>query len=194
MKERRSTLQPTYFDAIYAADPDPWKFASSPYEQDKYRLTLEALPQSRYRSALEVGCSIGVLTRALASRCDRLLAIDAARAPLAHARRRCAAQPAVHFAQMFAPAQWPEGLFDLILLSEVVYYLALRDVARVAGRIKKSLAPNGDIVLVHWTGPTNYPLSADQAVGLFIEEMRGVCVVIRSERFGFFRLDIMTRA
>ena len=93
MNELRQTLRPEYFDALYSADPDPWKFAASPYERAKYTLTLSAMPRSRYRSALEVGCSIGVLTRSLASRCNVVVAIDAAAAPLVEARRRCAALP-----------------------------------------------------------------------------------------------------
>ena len=40
MSEPRQTLRPEYFDALYAADPDPWKFAASPYERTKYTLTL----------------------------------------------------------------------------------------------------------------------------------------------------------
>jgi len=89
--------------------------------RDKYAITLAALPQSRYVSALEIGCAIGVLTEELASRCDRLLAIDAARTPLKEARRRCAELSTVRFEQMFVPEQWPDGAFDLILLSEIVY-------------------------------------------------------------------------
>jgi hypothetical protein len=53
MSEPRPTLGPEYFDALYTADPDPWKFAASPYEQAKYTLTLNAMPKPRYRSALE---------------------------------------------------------------------------------------------------------------------------------------------
>ena len=128
MSEPRPTLKPEYFDALYTADPDPWNFAASPYEQAKYTLTLNAMPKPRYRSALEVGCSIGVLTRSLASRCDAVVAIDAAPAPLVEARRRCADLPGVRFEQMFVPEQWPDGVFDLILLSEVVYYLSREDV------------------------------------------------------------------
>jgi len=117
MSATRQTLGPEYFDALYAADPDPWKFAASPYERNKYELTLDAMPKPRYRSALEVGCSIGILTRSLASRCDTLVAIDAAQAPLLEARRRCADLPGVRFEQMFVPDQWPDGAFELILLS-----------------------------------------------------------------------------
>jgi cyclopropane fatty-acyl-phospholipid synthase-like methyltransferase len=194
MSEQRQTLRPEYFDALYTADPDPWKFAASPYERGKYEITLNAMPKPRYRSALEVGCSIGVLTRSLASRCDAVVAIDAAQTPLAEARRRCADLPGVRFEQMFVPEQWPDGVFELILLSEVVYYLSREDVARLASRVTRSLSSGGSVILVHWTGPTNYPLSGDEAAALFIERVGLVCVVKRGDRYRQFRLDVLSRA
>ena len=152
MSEPRQTLRPEYFDALYTVDLDPWKFATSPYERGKYTLTLNAMPKPRYRSALEVGCSIGVLTRSLASRCDAVVAIDAAPIPVAEARRRCADLPGVRFEQMFVPDQWPDGVFELILLSEVIYYLSREDVARLASRVTRSLSRGGSVILVHWMG------------------------------------------
>jgi cyclopropane fatty-acyl-phospholipid synthase-like methyltransferase len=181
LSESRQTLRPEYFDALYTADPDPWKFAASPYERDKYTLTLNAMPKPRYRSALEVGCSIGVLTRSLASRCDTLIAIDAAQTPLLEARRRCADLPGVRFEHMFVPDQWPDGVFELILLSEVVYYLSRDDVGRLAAKVINSLPKGGSVILVHWTGLTNYPLSGDEAADLFIERIGPTCVVERAD-------------
>jgi trans-aconitate methyltransferase len=194
MSEKRATLKPEYFDALYTAEPDPWNFAASLYERDKYALTLKAMPKPRYQSALEVGCSIGVLTRSLASRCDTVVAIDAAPTPLIEARRRCADSPGVRFEQMFVPEQWPDGGFDLILLSEVVYYLNPDDVGRLAARVTHSLAKGGAVILVHWTGPTNYPLSGDEAAALFIERMGSICLVERADRHPEFRLDVLSRA
>jgi cyclopropane fatty-acyl-phospholipid synthase-like methyltransferase len=194
MSELRPTLKPDHFDALYAADPDPWNFAASPYERAKYTLTLDAIPKSRSRSALEVGCSIGVLTRLLASRCDSLLAVDAAQAPLAEARRGCGDLPSLRIEQMFVPKQWPGGVFDLILLSEVVYYLSREDVGRLATSVTRSLVPDGSVILVHWTGLTDYPLSGDEAVALFIEQMGMACVVRRADRYAEFRLDVLSRA
>jgi cyclopropane fatty-acyl-phospholipid synthase-like methyltransferase len=194
MSEPRPTLRPEYFDTLYAANLDPWKFATSAYERGKYALTLNAMQKPRYRSALEVGCSIGVLTRSLASRCDAVVAIDAAQSALAEARRRCADLPGVRFEHMFVPEQWPEGAFELILLSEVIYYLSRNDVARLASRVTCSLSRGGSVILVHWTGPTNYPLSGDEAAGLFIEGIRPTCVVERADRYAEFRLDVLLRA
>jgi len=194
MSEPRQTLKPEYFDALYTADPDPWNFAASPYERAKYTLTLNAMPKPRYQSALEVGCSIGVFTRSLASRCDAVVAIDAAPAPLVEARRRCADVPGARFEQMFVPTQWPDGVFELIILSEVVYYLNPEDVGRLAARVTHSLAKGGSVIMVHWTGSTNYPLSGDEAAALFIEQMGSTCVVGRADRYAEFRLDVLSRA
>jgi cyclopropane fatty-acyl-phospholipid synthase-like methyltransferase len=194
MSELRQTLKPEYFDALYTADPDPWNFAASPYERAKYALTLNAMRKPRYRSGLEVGCSIGVLTRSLAPRCDAVVAIDAASTPLVEARHRCADLPTVRFEQMFVPEQWPGGVFDLILLSEVVYYLSREDVGNLAARVTRSLAQDGSVILVHWIGSTDYPLSGDEAVALFIERVGSVCVVERADRYAEFRLDVLSRA
>jgi cyclopropane fatty-acyl-phospholipid synthase-like methyltransferase len=194
MSEPRPTLRPEYFDTLYAADLDPWKFATSAYERGKYALTLNAMPKPRYRSALEVGCSIGVLTRSLASRCDAVVAIDAAQTALVEARRRCADLPGVRFEHMFVPEQWPDGAFELILLSEVIYYLSHNDVGRLAARVSNSLAKSGSVILVHWTGPTDYPLSGDEAAALFIERIGLTCVIKRGDRYRQFRLDVLSRA
>lgn len=192
MSERRDTFQRAYFDALYAADPDPWKFASSAYEKEKYAITVASLPRTRYASGLEVGCSIGVLTRALAPRCDNLLAVDAAAAPLIEAKRRCADLPNVRFEQMFVPDEWPDLSFELILLSELVYFMDQEHVTRLAQRTACSLRPGGDVVLVHWTGATNYPLSGDKAVELFIRFIGPNLQTIRRSRFASFRLDVLS--
>ena len=193
MSELRQTLKPEYFDALYTANPDPWNFAASPYERAKYALTLNAMRKPRYRSCLEVGCSIGVLTRSLASRCDTVIAVDTSSTPIVEARRRSADLPGVRFEQMFVPEQWPGGVFELILLSEVVYYLSPVDVGRLADRVTRSLSEGGSVILVHWTGPTDYPLSGDEAAALFIEQMGSTCVVERADRYAEFRLDVMSR-
>ena len=186
------SLDTSYFEAAYAWAPDPWNLAGD-YEREKYAVTLAALPKQSYESALEVGCSIGILTRELASRCDRLLSLDAAQAALDQAKHRCADVAAVRFEQMFVPEQWPQEVFDLILLSEVVYYMDEQDVGRLASKAAHSLAASGDIVLVHWTGETNYPLTGDEAAGLFIDLIAPSVEVVRRDRYPTYRLDVLSR-
>lgn len=142
---RSTHLLPTAhdFEAMYRADPDPWKFATSDDEREKYAAPLAALPRPRYRRASEIGCSVGVPTRQLAARCHELLAVDVSETALAEARKRCADQPNVRFARMHVPAAFPPGPFDLILLSEVGHYLSADDLARARAATLAHLEPGG---------------------------------------------------
>ncbi len=92
----------------------------------------------------EAGCSIGVLTRRLAERCDTLLAVDIVEAPLETARTACADQPGVRFACMDIATNWPGGQFDLIVLSEVLYFLSPEAIARVAGWVTEKFCVRRD--------------------------------------------------
>jgi cyclopropane fatty-acyl-phospholipid synthase-like methyltransferase len=183
------SLSPAYFDALYAKDADPWRFASSDYERAKYQATLDVLPSPRFSRAFEIGCSIGVLTRRLATRCDSLLAVDVAEAALAQARMRCAELDHVAIRHMRVSQEWPDGRFDLIVFSEVLYYLSPADVARAAERTRESLRQGGTVLLVHYILPTNYPCSGDTASGIFIAETG--LVPILQQREAEYRLDLL---
>ncbi len=169
MTRRTGTIAPDYFDALYSAKGDPWGFSTSQYERDKYEATLGALGRQHYGRALEVGCSIGIFTRRLASRCDALTAIDASVVAVEAARRACADCGNVSVELGMVPSGFPDGRFDLILLSEVLYYLDVADLWRVADRCAETLAPDGEVVLCHWLGETDYPLTGEQASDLFAE-------------------------
>lgn len=192
MSERHTASLPArYFTDIYAADPDPWRFATSAYERDKYAATLASLPRETYGAGLEIGCSIGVLTRALAPRCGALTALDIAPAAIEAARARCADQSQVSFVLGAVPDDWPPGRFDLILLGEVLYFFTEADLARVVARVGETLAPSGDCVLVHWLGPQNFPLSGDAAAEGFIAGAAGFAEVIAQTRAPEYRIDIL---
>ncbi len=192
MTRRVDSLTPDYFAGLYGADPDPdpWGFTTSAYEAAKYAETLKALPRERYASALEIGCSIGVLTQQLAPRCDALLGIDVVETALAAARARNAATPWVRFEPCAIPGSWPAGRFDLIMLSEVAYFFTREDVGRIAARIGASIVPGGDIVLVHWLGETDYPLSGDAATEALIAAATYARPVHRA-RTAEYRLDVL---
>lgn len=183
------SLPPAYFDAMYARKNDPWDFATSPYERAKYAATLGALANARFASAFEVGCSIGVLTRLLANQCDRLLAVDVAEAALAQARRRCADLGHVAFERLQVPDQWPQQSYDLIVLSEVLYYMSREDVLHTAQRSRASLSPHGTVLLVHYILPTDYPCSGDTATESFIAAAKLTPSLQRRE--ASYRLDLL---
>ena len=164
-----ATLTTGYFDDVYKASDDPWSFATSDYERGKYETTIAALPRQHYGSAFEIGCSIGVLSEMLAPHCAKLLSVDASELPLKTARERLAGFAQVNVAQLSIPADFPPGPFDLILLSEVGYYLSVADLALARTRMVATLLTGGDLVLVHWTPPVpDYPLTGDQVHEAFL--------------------------
>ncbi|WP_244471669.1 SAM-dependent methyltransferase [Methylobacterium sp. ARG-1] len=193
---RSKSLDTEYFKGMYATESDPWRFASSPYERDKYAATLAALPRARYASGLEVGCSIGVFTRELCPRCDALVGLDVVPSVLDAARARCAGCPNVRFELAAVPVAWPDGRFDLIVISEVAYYLDRADLARLVARVRGAVLPEADIVLVHWLGVTHYPLSGDEAAEGFIADAQDFARVLKQSRTAAYRLDVLrvTRA
>ncbi|MYS19344.1 Nodulation protein S (NodS) [Streptomyces sp. DvalAA-14] len=142
-----------YFEAQYRRGPDPWHLAERWYEQRKYDLTAAALPRPRYRSAFEPGCSVGELTRRLAGRCDALLAADRVASAVETTRQRTAGLPGVTVRRLTLPDQWPDGSFDLIVLSELLYYFDAPTVDHLVARATASLEPGGTLVTVHWNHP-----------------------------------------
>lgn len=183
---------PGYFDALYAANADPWRFETSEYEAQKYAETIAALPRPRYADAVEIGCSIGVLTERLASRAGTVLGIDVAQAALDKAAARCAALPHVCFAKLRVPDEALPGHFDLILLSEVLYYFDGPTLKRVADQLHKAARPGTDLVLIHWLGETpDYPHTGDMAVETFIAATRDWTRITRQERRENYRLDVL---
>jgi LmbE family N-acetylglucosaminyl deacetylase/SAM-dependent methyltransferase len=138
------------FDAHYDRKPEGWDFDGSWYEQRKRAVTLAALPRPRFQSALELGCATGVLTAALTERADAVLGTDIARAPLERARRRA---PSARFVQAALPAEWPTGRWDLVVMSEVGYYLSPADLDVTIDRVLASLDDDGVLVACHWRHP-----------------------------------------
>jgi predicted TPR repeat methyltransferase len=161
--EKRERVPAEYFEALYTADEDPWRFASSDYERAKYAHTLATLGDRRFGRALEVGCSIGVFTAQLAARCDELVAIDVSPSALALARRRLAGEPHVTLAETAFPEEMPAGPWDLVLCSEVLYYLDPDALSLAEQRLAEALTEGATVVAVHWRPATRtYPWLGDE--------------------------------
>lgn len=190
---RRDTVGRDHFEALYAARPDPWRLATSDYERAKYAATLAALPRPRYARGFELGCAMGILTGQLGRRCDDLLAAEPVASALKEARARNADQPHIRFAPLFAPGEWPDGTFDLVVLSEVIDYLGAGDVAALAARVAQTTEPGADVLLVHWIGKTRGAPPRDENSDLFIAEAAPAFAALRRERNADYRLDLLRR-
>lgn len=141
------------FDAMYDAGDDPWGFADSVYEARKRDLVLSMLRRPQYGRVLEVGCADGALTAHLVERAEHVTALDVSREAVARVRSRALQDcTVIHGA---APKAVPEGPFDLVVLSEVGYFMEPADWTATLRRCRAALAPGGELILVHWQHDTH---------------------------------------
>lgn len=185
----RERLKREYFEKLYAESSDPWEFATSEYERRKYEQTLAVLQGRRFKRALEVGASIGVFTEMLAPYCDELLAVDASERAVTLARERLSGREKVRVEQRTLPEEMPGGSFDLIVASEVLYYLPQETVLLALRRFEEELAPGGTLLAVHWRKETRtYPLQGDEVHQLLIKNthLKNVQTIVEPE----YRLDL----
>lgn len=141
------------FERLHAVEDDPWQVRDSDYERRKRKLTLEMLPHERFSRGYEPGCSIGELSAALAARCDALVCQDVSETAVRQARARLAAYPQVQVRRGAVPADWPDGDFDLVMLSEIGYFLSATELDEMLRRTRMTLRPDGYVVLCHWAHP-----------------------------------------
>jgi cyclopropane fatty-acyl-phospholipid synthase-like methyltransferase len=151
------------FDRRYQDEGDPWAYCTSDYEHAKYEATLHACGPGPFADALELGGSIGVFSAMLAPHCARLTTIDFAPSAVQTARQRLAPYPRAEALLGEIPAAIPDGPFDLIVASEVLYYLENEALAETINKLEHVLAPGGRMVAVHWrpAGPERPFTAAD---------------------------------
>jgi cyclopropane fatty-acyl-phospholipid synthase-like methyltransferase len=159
-------LPDEYFDRMYATSADPWQLQERWYEKRKFAITLALLPYPRYRHAFEPGCSVGVLTEQLASRCDQVTATDIVPAALDAARERlhqAGADERVTFMQRSLDQLWPVTDFDLIVLSEVGYYMSAAALREMLDRELPRLSNAATVIAAHWRRRVaDYLMSGDE--------------------------------
>jgi SAM-dependent methyltransferase len=147
----------SYFDAMYADTLDPWGFETSWYERRKFGLTVASLPKARFRRCLEPGCATGSLTQLLSERCDEVIAYDFVPAVVRAATDRFVDHANVQVRTGEFPTYEPGGSGDLVVWSEVAYYLTDDGVERALAQLDRWLDVGGHLVAVHYTGETDYP-------------------------------------
>jgi SAM-dependent methyltransferase len=162
------------FERKYETSSDPWGYRTSAYERSKYAATLAALPRRPLTRALEVGCSIGVFSRLLAARCERLVAIDFSAHALTLARDELAGVANVELHRASFPEQVPEGEWDLIVCSEVLYYLDEPALLSAIGWLRARLQRGASVLAVSWRGVgREEPLLGDEVHDRLARELAG---------------------
>ncbi len=148
---------PPDFDRMYAHDPDPWRVATSWYEQRKLDVVLAAFRRPTYQLAWDAGCGTGELAARIARRCHEVVATDLSERAVELTRRRVADAGAMNVTvQVNALPNVPTAFdattrpADLIVLSEFLYYLDAEQRAATWKLLDGIAGPETDVVAVHW--------------------------------------------
>lgn len=177
---------PDAFEARYRDAPgnDPWRFATSAYEQGRYDTAIAALGARRFARAFEPGCATGELTARLARRCDRVVALDPSPTALRAAARRTAGLDGVELRRGALPEDWPDGTFDLLVLSEIGYYFDRATWRELVERAVTAATSGAWLLAVHWTGHSEDHVLHGDTVHRILGEVVGRPAV-RADQPGF---------
>ncbi len=161
-----TAISPAYFEAMFAGNDDPWSFRSRWYEARKRALTLASLPRPTYGRAYEPGCANGELSAGLATRCDHLLISDGTPRAVDVARERVGSMANVDVIEAWVPDDWPHERFDLVVISELGYFLEPDALDQLIGKVRGSLQPGGTVLACHWRPPiAGCAFSGDEVQG-----------------------------
>jgi SAM-dependent methyltransferase len=158
-------LDDDYFHHMYRHNPDPWDFTNRWYEERKRALTMAILPRQHFTRIFEPGCSIGNLTMLLVDRCDEIIASDLVDAAVDYARARLADSDVngkARFEKWSLRDRWPNESFDLIVLSEICFYLTAPELDDLLDSTCAHLNADGVLLAAHWRHVvTDYPMTGD---------------------------------
>lgn len=181
-----------YFDQLFAGNDDPWAFRQRWYERRKRALTLALLTRPRYASVFEPGCANGELSAELAPRCDQLLCCDTASAAVSLAKTRLLGFAHAQVQQSRLPEQWPAGPFDLIVLSELCYYLDADDLHHLIDRALASLNKDGQLLACHWRPAIEGCPQTGEQVHALLQQRLNMPLMASHHEADFF-LDLWSR-
>ncbi len=191
--------------ALYS-DVDPYGTATNSYEQRKYADILEVLGTRRFGRVLEIGCSEGVFTEMLAPLCDEVVAVDISDVAIERAKERLADRAGVRVERRTLPLDYPDGPFDLVVCSDVLYLWPSELLDIGLRSILSSQSPDGLLLLQHYVGSFGFPITGEEvherAVGLRADG--SVLRSVRSERHtdvepggpreAGYRIDLLQKA
>lgn len=175
-----SDLEKKYWESA-----DPWHFRTSAYEQEKFAATRSALAREKYASAVELGCGNGALAEHLVPICESYVGIDGVERAVNAARQ---AVPEARFIQRLFPCALPAGAHDLIILSEILYFLDESDIGALAEQISQSCA-RAEIICVTYLGETGHVLQGKEALEVFRQALGSKFNFLNMKTTPRYRID-----
>jgi len=140
-----------HFEELYRKKPDPWNYEHYDFEKEKYQKTLKAIPDDVH-TVWEVGSSEGVFTQILLEKGKNVLGVDISETALQRARKRVKqCNDTIRLQKLDITREDVDGIFDLILASEILYYLGGKNVLLpLEEKFYRHLRPGGYLLLCHF--------------------------------------------
>ena len=189
-------MRPGFFQHFFD-EGDPFGFDVNPEEQLKFARTLEVCGDGRLGRVLELGCAVGSFTEVLAPRAEEVLAIDVSQAAVDQVADRLREHRHVRARAMSIPSELPDGPFDLVVASDVLYYLPVEELRTCVDRIEASLGDGGAFVAVHYVPRMGSVLNGDEAHDLVASHTSLDHVLAERTEFGpgrTYRVDRFEKA
>jgi SAM-dependent methyltransferase len=146
-----------FFDGLWRRG-DPWDLEGSKFEQERYAHLLRILDTRRYARLLELGCGSGAFTRLLCRAADHVVALDISPTAIARAKGAGIDPFVVDFreANIMEYDVRPEGPWDLVVMSETIYYLgwlySFFEVGWLARELYEATADDGRLMIANTCG------------------------------------------
>ncbi|MGI8846775.1 MAG: class I SAM-dependent DNA methyltransferase [Candidatus Dormibacteria bacterium] len=153
----RRTGPASYFDRLYGMSEDPFSLETSRYDARKRRVVLDMVGRKSHHAALDAGCGTGMIANALVPHCRSVVAVDFSAVAVARARKRNQHPEIVEFSQADLVHFRTAHPVDLVVCSEVLYYLEGGALDAAVSNLHASCAPDAWLIVV-------LPASKDERV------------------------------
>lgn len=190
---RVSSVPTEHFEKLYEKSLDPWNYKTNTYEQNRFDVTLKSLPRKEYRNGCEIGCSIGILTKKLAAICTKMTGIDCSAKALEQAKKNVSNIDNIQLKLMRVPEELPTETYDLIVLSEVLYFFSDNDLKVISDFVIKKLDYDGTCLLVNFLGDTESPMSGNEVAIRFSDLTFQDLKILSTKEYEGFRIDVLVK-
>jgi SAM-dependent methyltransferase len=145
-------------DKFNSCEDDPWGHTWRGQELTRYDFLLNIITNSRpgdsYRQSLDIGCTTGFFTNKLHKLSADVSGVDISTIAIARAREK---YPDINFmAGSITDLDLPDGLYDLITCTEMLYYLDIETQTQVLQRIHDLLSDDGRAMITSKIGKSPY--------------------------------------
>jgi SAM-dependent methyltransferase len=174
-----------HFEKLYSGTArDAWRYEQGEFTRLRFDMLAEMLPQASIGAVLEVGCAEGHFTRILALRAKQVVACDISELAIQRSKQNCLGLRNVQFIRADVRKGLPIGFFDLILCSDVLYYLSKKEAVHVLESFARSLRPGAFLLFSNeWQANYRCLLNPQEAFGLISHA--GVWKKLRSEEIKY---------